>query len=86
MLAGQPTVQARPLPIPSPNQMVDDKLTVSELMTTSMIALPPVVPVRRLVDTLRMCNHQVCCFTVAGTASTSSSNITCLVAFCLGPG
>lgn len=39
-------------------QMVDDKLTVSELMTTSMIALPPVVPVRRLVDTLRMCNHQ----------------------------
>ena len=39
--------------------MVDDKLTVSELMTTSMIALPPVVPVRRLVDTLRMCNHQV---------------------------
>lgn len=41
--------------------MVDDKLTVSELMTTSMIALPPVVPVRRLVDTLRMCNHQVRC-------------------------
>ncbi|KAI7845409.1 hypothetical protein COHA_001114 [Chlorella ohadii] len=39
-------------------KMVDDKLTVSELMTTSMIALPPVVPVRRLVDTLRMCNHQ----------------------------
>ena len=39
--------------------MVDDKLTVSELMTTSMIALPPVVPVRRLVNTLRMCNHQV---------------------------
>lgn len=28
-------------------------------MTTSLIALPPVVPVRRLVDTLRMCNHQV---------------------------
>ena len=39
--------------------MVDDKLTVSELMTTSLIALPPVVPVRRLVDTLRMCSHQV---------------------------
>ena len=40
-------------------QMIDDKLSVSELMTTSLIALPPVVPVRRLVDTLRMCNHQV---------------------------
>lgn len=39
-------------------QMIDDKLTVSELMTTSLIALPPVVPVRRLVDTLRMCSHQ----------------------------
>ena len=39
--------------------MIDDKLSVSELMTTSLIALPPVVPVRRLVDTLRMCNHQV---------------------------
>lgn len=38
--------------------MVDDKLSVSELMTTSLIALPPVVPVRRLVDTLRMCAHQ----------------------------
>lgn len=38
--------------------MVNDKLAVSELMTTSLIALPPVVPVRRLVDTLRMCSHQ----------------------------
>ena len=38
--------------------MVDDKLSVSELMTTSLIALPPVVPVRRLVDALRMCAHQ----------------------------
>ncbi|EFN52659.1 hypothetical protein CHLNCDRAFT_138594 [Chlorella variabilis] len=28
--------------------MIDDKLSVSELMTTSLIALPPVVPVRRL--------------------------------------
>lgn len=45
---------------PTPTlQMIDDKLTVSELMTTSLIALPPVVPVRRLVDTLRMCSHQV---------------------------
>jgi hypothetical protein len=40
-------------------QMIDDKLSASELMTTSLIALPPVVPVRRLIDTLRMCNHQV---------------------------
>ena len=39
-------------------QMVDDKLSVSELMTTSLIALPPVVPVRRVVDVLRMCAHQ----------------------------
>ncbi|KAL4855536.1 Chloride channel protein A [Chlorella vulgaris] len=39
-------------------QMIDDKLSASELMTTSLIALPPVVPVRRLIDTLRMCNHQ----------------------------
>ena len=39
-------------------QLVDDKLSVSELMTTSLIALPPVVPVRRVVDVLRMCAHQ----------------------------
>jgi hypothetical protein len=39
-------------------QMIDDKLSVSELMTTSLLALPPVVPVRRLVDALRMCSHQ----------------------------
>lgn len=51
--------------------MVDDKLTVSELMTTSMIALPPVVPVRRLVDTLRMCNHQVGCACLLGCSATT---------------
>lgn len=33
---------------------------VSELMTMAVTAVPPVVPVRQLVDTLRKCNHQVC--------------------------
>ena len=32
---------------------------VSELMTMSVAAIPPVVLVRELVDTLRNCNHQV---------------------------
>ena len=37
--------------------MVADKLTVGELMCTSLVALPPVVPLRQLVATLRGCRH-----------------------------
>ena len=33
---------------------------VSELMTVAVVALPPIVKVRDLVDTLRSCTHQVC--------------------------
>lgn len=39
-------------------QMIDDKLTVAELASTSIVALPPVVRLRDLIDTLRSCSHQ----------------------------
>ena len=38
-------------------QMVADKLTVGQLMTTSLLALPPLVPVHQLVATLRSAAH-----------------------------
>lgn len=38
-------------------QMVADKLTVGQLMTTSLLALPPLVPVQHLVATLRASTH-----------------------------
>jgi hypothetical protein len=37
--------------------MVADKLTAGELMCTSLVALPPVVPLRQLCATLRGCRH-----------------------------
>ena len=37
--------------------MVADKLTAGELMCTSLVALPPVVPLRQLTATLRGCRH-----------------------------
>jgi CBS domain-containing protein len=37
--------------------MVADKLNVRELMTTSLVALPPIVPVSVLVDTLQKHRH-----------------------------
>ena len=39
-------------------RMVNDKLAVAELAATALVALPPVVPLRELVDTLRACRHQ----------------------------
>lgn len=39
-------------------RMVNDKLTVSELATTALVALPPVVPLAELADTLRACRYQ----------------------------
>lgn len=38
-------------------QMVADKLTVGQLMTTCLLALPPLVPVHQLVTTLRTATH-----------------------------
>ncbi|KAK9790124.1 hypothetical protein WJX73_008199 [Symbiochloris irregularis] len=40
------------------SKMIADKLTVSELMSMAIVALPPVVRVRQLVETLRCCGHQ----------------------------
>ena len=37
--------------------LVADKLTAGELMCTSLVALPPVVPLRALLATLRGCRH-----------------------------
>ncbi|DBB10920.1 TPA: hypothetical protein ACH3X3_007381 [Trebouxia sp. C0006] len=42
----------------SHQKMIADKLTVSELMTMAVVALPPVVKVAQVVDTLRGCTHQ----------------------------
>lgn len=39
-------------------RMVNDKLTVAELAATALVALPPLVPLRELADTLRACRHQ----------------------------
>ena len=44
-------------------------MQVSELMTVAVVALPPVVRVRDLVDTLRSCTHQVCINAVVITTS-----------------
>ncbi len=38
-------------------RMVNDKLTVSEVATTALVALPPIVPLRQLAETLRSCRH-----------------------------
>ena len=38
--------------------MVNDKLAVAELAATALVALPPLVPLRELADTLRACRHQ----------------------------
>ncbi|KAK9901698.1 hypothetical protein WJX75_008976 [Coccomyxa subellipsoidea] len=46
-------------PALSPHQkMIADKLAVSELMSMAVVALPPVVKVRQVVETLRCCSHQ----------------------------
>lgn len=37
--------------------MVNDKLTVSELATTALVALPPLVQLRELAAVLRSCRH-----------------------------
>jgi len=39
-------------------RMVNDKLTVSELATTALVALPPVVPIAELAEALRSCRYQ----------------------------
>lgn len=38
-------------------RMVNDKLTVSELATTALVALPPLVQLRELAAVLRSCRH-----------------------------
>lgn len=40
-------------------KMIADKLSVAELMTEGVTALPPLLPVAHLIDVLRSCNHQV---------------------------
>ncbi|CAK0770655.1 hypothetical protein CVIRNUC_003789 [Coccomyxa viridis] len=46
-------------PALSPHQkMIADKLAVSELMSMAVVALPPIVKVRQVVETLRCCSHQ----------------------------
>ncbi len=37
--------------------MVNDKLTVSELASTALVALPPIVLIRQLAETMRSCRH-----------------------------
>ncbi|CAL5218914.1 g660 [Coccomyxa viridis] len=39
-------------------RMANDKLSVSELATTALVALPPVVPLTELAETLRACRFQ----------------------------
>lgn len=38
-------------------RMVNDKLTVSEVATTALVALPPIILIRQLVEVLRSCRH-----------------------------
>ncbi len=42
----------------SHQRMIADKLSVSELMSPGVTALPPLVPVAQLIETLRSCSHQ----------------------------
>lgn len=37
--------------------MVNDKLTVSEVATTALVALPPIVLIRQLAEVMRSCRH-----------------------------
>lgn len=39
-------------------RMANDKLTAAELATTALVALPPVVALSDLADTLRACRYQ----------------------------
>ena len=39
-------------------RMANDKLSMSELATTALVALPPVVPLAELAETLRSCRFQ----------------------------
>ena len=39
-------------------RMVNDKMAASELATTELVALPPIVRLCELADTLRGCRHQ----------------------------
>ncbi len=39
-------------------KMIADKLSIAELMTVGVTALPPLVPVGHLLDVLRSNNHQ----------------------------
>ena len=39
-------------------RMVNDKLAVSELATTALVALPPIVRLRELAEALRSTRHQ----------------------------
>lgn len=39
-------------------RVLADKLTVAELVTTQVVALPPVVRLRELISTMRRCKHQ----------------------------
>ena len=40
-------------------KMIADKLSVAELMTAGVTALPPLLPVAHLLEVLRSCSHQV---------------------------
>ncbi len=40
-------------------KMIADKLSVAELMTVGVTALPPLLPVAQLLEVLRSCSHQV---------------------------
>ena len=58
MRLGQPCAQAESGQ-EAHQRMVNDKLAVAELAATALVALPPLVPLRELADTLRACRLPV---------------------------
>ena len=56
-------------------RMANDKLSVSELASTAVVALPPVVPLAELAETLHACRFQTFPITPDVNAALSSGEI-----------
>lgn len=59
--------------------MVADKLTAEELMSTSLVALPPVVPLRRLLHVLSTCRHTSFPVTENPAAAAAPGQVRCFL-------
>jgi chloride channel 7 len=71
-LRGAPVLQEPGLELEQ--QLIDDKLTAAELATGSLITLPPVVSVNRLIQVLKSNHHQAFPVTPDGDDDNNNNN------------